>query len=130
MNLNLGSEYLHAIAQITAPTLSVLALYFEIEEYEEADDRCVQFYNALHIFFSKCRQICFLRLEYIDFGDDPAAITQTIIAGIGRLAKLGSFDCDGDFERLFLSAPLENLRSLGYHSSSRNGAPYDLMMFS
>jgi hypothetical protein len=68
-------------------------------------------YATLDQFFSQCHRILNLKLQAIDFGDDPASISRTIKDGFYGLSQLSLIDCKGDLRMFVVSVPIHNLHS-------------------
>jgi hypothetical protein len=110
----IGIEYVRVMAQIVAPTLSILCLCFKESTDEDDDETDLDCYEVLEAFFSSCLQIRCLRLEFFDFGDDPTSFTPTIKDGFGRLKSLKVINCRGDLMMFAELAPIQYLLNLAY----------------
>jgi hypothetical protein len=107
----IGIDHARVIAQIVAPTLSILCLCFKEPTEEEVDESDQDCYKVVEAFFSSCLQIRCLRLDYFDFGDDPSSLS-TIKDGFRRLTSLEVVDCRGNLMMFAELAPIQDLSNL------------------
>jgi hypothetical protein len=91
---SIGKKFIHLISRVVAPTLSNLLLCCKGVDPSEC-------YDALGDFFELYEGIRNLCLDEFDFGDDPAAISQIVKDGFGRLRQLSLVRCRGDI-RMFV----------------------------
>jgi hypothetical protein len=98
-----SNNCLAILARLISPTLHTLDISF-------AD------YEILDQFFSHCRGIRNLKLQYFDFGDDLALISQTIKGGFYQLSQLSLLLCRGDLRMFVVSVPILNLLSFSIDS--------------
>jgi hypothetical protein len=104
-----GADYIPFLARFTSPTISCL----EISCRNIDSSKC---YEALKVFFNQCDGILNLNLEYFDFGDDPAYITQIMKDGFIRLKHLNLVVCRGDIRMFVENSPILDLKNLYYES--------------
>jgi hypothetical protein len=114
--LVVAEEYIDILARYTSTTLSILALCF-VDRGDQSSD-C---YEALNVVFKQCDGIQNLKLEYFDFGDDPASFSQNVMDGFSRLNQLNLVDCEGDIRTFVEKTPIPNLKIL-YYESRREAA--------
>jgi hypothetical protein len=98
-------EHILILSRLLSPTLRTLEITFD--ENEESSIH----YSILDQFFSHCKGIRNLKLNYFDVGDDPYSITQTIKDGFYRLSQLSLLRCKGDLRMFVVYVPIPNLRS-------------------
>jgi hypothetical protein len=110
----IGIEFIRVMAQIVAPTLSILGLEFEEPAEEDDEETDLECYTVMETFFSSCLQICHLRLAFFDFGDDPSSLIPAIKDGFRRLISLDVIACRGDLMMFAEIAPIQNLSNLAY----------------
>jgi hypothetical protein len=115
LRFSICKEDILLLTSFAAPTLSSLAIVFEIGDEPHA---C---YEALGVFFEECAGIQTLKLMYFDFGDNPDHITQTVKDGFSRLIGLGCRGCFGSIPMFVENTPIPNLQTLDYTSQNRVG---------
>jgi hypothetical protein len=106
---SIGKEFIHLISRVVAPNLSNLLLCCNGVDPSEC-------YDALGVLFELCEGIRNLCLDEFDFGIDPAAISQIVKDGFGRLRQLSFVRCRGDIRMFVEITSIPNLRILEYWS--------------
>jgi hypothetical protein len=109
----IGIKHVRMMAQIVAPTLSILCLCFECPQEEETDLDC---YEVVEAFFSRCLRIRDLRLLFFYFGNHPSSLTPIIMDGLGRLKSLDLIECRGDLMIFLDHAPIQNISKIDFDS--------------
>jgi hypothetical protein len=108
----IGIDYAHVMAQIVAPSLSILCLNFQEPTEEEDEESGLNCYEVVETFFSSCLQIRDLRLGSFDFGSGPSSLTPAIMDGFVRLDSLEVVDCCGNLMMFAELSPIQNLSNL------------------
>jgi hypothetical protein len=98
-------EYIPILSRLFSTTLCTLEVSFT------RDDESESCYEILDQFFSQCPGIRNLKLNFFDFGVDPASISQTIKDGFCRLSQLSLQWGRGDLSMFVELVQIPELRS-------------------
>ena len=110
------SDFIPLISRLVAPTLISLELDFENTENH---------LGILETFFNKCANIHFLSIRFMDIGNDPTDISQSIKDGFNRLDHLLLRNYRGNFKAFVESVRMPRLKYLSYTSAQSSSINAD-----